>query len=304
MLKFHKILEKYKMINTSILEEIVHNDKESDVIKDFAYEALYPDEVDRKCIKEITKYFGYSKDDDYYSTLKTFLNNINFDIKKGEFVGILGSNCSGKTTLLNLIKGNLNSNNSIQINETQKDPYYISIIDLKDDFYSKTILDELIEQNNSSSKNITSLLKNFGLYKFINKSPQDLTYFESQKLKFIKCIINNSKIILMDSVFSLLNKHEKLEFLSIIKKYQYELKLTIIYTTTNFDDIIFCDKLLIINNKQIVCENIENVCKSNYVKESNINIPLFYELNDKLKLYDLTSDNVTTVEEMVDELCN
>ena len=217
---------------------------------------------------------------------KVIFNNVNFDIKKGEFVGILGSNCSGKTTLLNLIKGNLNSNNSIQINETQKDPYYISIIDLKDDFYSKTILDELIEQNNSSSKNITSLLKNFGLYKFINKSPQDLTYFESQKLKFIKCIINNSKIILMDSVFSLLNKHEKLEFLSIIKKYQYELKLTII------------------NNKQIVCENIENVCKSNYVKESNINIPLFYELNDKLKLYDLTSDNVTTVEEMVDELCN
>ena len=95
-----------------------------------------------------------------------------------------------------------------------------------------------------------------------------------------------------------------MEFLSIIKKYQYERKLTIIYTTTNFDDIIFCDKLLIINNKQIVCENIENVCKSNYVKESNINIPLFYELNDKLKLYDLTSDNVTTVEEMVDELCN
>ena len=235
---------------------------------------------------------------------KVIFNNVNFDIKKGEFVGILGSNCSGKTTLLNLIKGNLNSNNSIQINETQKDPYYISIIDLKDDFYSKTILDELIEQNNSSSKNITSLLKNFGLYKFINKSPQDLTYFESQKLKFIKCIINNSKIILIDSVFSLLNKHEKLEFLSIIKKYQYELKLTIIYTTTNFDDIIFCDKLLIINNKQIVCENIENVCKSNYVKESNINIPLFYELNDKLKLYDLTSDNVTTVEEMVDELCN
>lgn len=76
-----EILEKYKMINTSILEEIVHNDKESDVIKDFAYEALYPDKVDRKCIKEITKYFGYSKDDDYYSTLKTFLNNINFDIK-------------------------------------------------------------------------------------------------------------------------------------------------------------------------------------------------------------------------------
>ena len=217
---------------------------------------------------------------------KTIFSNVCFNIKKGEFVCILGSNCSGKTTLLNLIKGNLNSNNSIKINETQKDPGYISIIDLKDDFYSKTILDELIEQNNSSSKNITSLLKDFGLY------------------KFIKCIINNSKIILMDSVFSMLNKHEKLEFLSIIKKYQYELKLTIIYTTTNFDDIIFCDKLLIINNKQIVYENLENVYKSKYVKESNINIPLFYELNDKLKLYGLTSDNVTTIEEMVDELCN
>ena len=34
---------------------------------------------------------------------KVIFNNVNFDIKKGEFVGILGSNCSGKTTLLNLI---------------------------------------------------------------------------------------------------------------------------------------------------------------------------------------------------------
>ena len=46
---------------------------------------------------------------------------------------------------------------------------------------------------------------------------------DNQKLNITKCILKNPKLILIDSIFSFLNKHEKLKIFSVIKKYQLEL---------------------------------------------------------------------------------
>ena len=110
-------------------------------------------------------------------------------------------------------------------------------------------------------------------------------------------------MILIDSIFSFLNKHEKLKIFSIIKKYQLELNLTIIYTTVNLEDILFSDSVYIINNKKISLISMEDLFTSKIIKDNHINIPVFYELKDKLKLYNLISDNVSIIDEMVDEIC-
>ncbi len=48
-------------------------------------------------VRNIEKYYG-SK-----TNLTKAIDNISFEIKKGEFVGIMGASGSGKTTLLNCI---------------------------------------------------------------------------------------------------------------------------------------------------------------------------------------------------------
>ena len=48
-------------------------------------------------VKNIEKYYGNK------SNLTKAINNISFNIEKGEFVGIMGASGSGKTTLLNCI---------------------------------------------------------------------------------------------------------------------------------------------------------------------------------------------------------
>ena len=48
-------------------------------------------------VKNIEKYYGNK------SNLTKAIDNISFDIQKGEFVGIMGASGSGKTTLLNCI---------------------------------------------------------------------------------------------------------------------------------------------------------------------------------------------------------
>ena len=48
-------------------------------------------------VKNIEKYYGNK------SNLTKAIDNISFDVKKGEFVGIMGASGSGKSTLLNCI---------------------------------------------------------------------------------------------------------------------------------------------------------------------------------------------------------
>lgn len=48
-------------------------------------------------VKQIEKYYGNK------SNLTKAIDNISFDVEKGEFVGIMGASGSGKTTLLNCI---------------------------------------------------------------------------------------------------------------------------------------------------------------------------------------------------------
>ena len=235
---------------------------------------------------------------------KKIFSNVNMQIRKGDFISILSSNSSGKTTFLRLIKGLLNYNGTITVDNKE-----ISIIKENiclltpfTESYSKTILDELLLITNDIVK-IKKILKDFDLYDEVNKSTQSLSYFDNQKLNIIKCILKNPKLILIDSIFSFLNKHEKLKIFSMIKKYQLELNLTIIFTTVNLEDILFSDSVYIINNKKISLISMEDLFTSKIIKDNHINIPVFYELKDKLKLYNLISDNVSIIDEMVDEIC-
>lgn len=236
---------------------------------------------------------------------KKIFDNVNMFINKGEFISLLGANNSGKTTFFKLIKGTLECDGKITIEseENIKIKENISLITPFSISYSNTILDELLLITNDIYK-IKKILKDFDLYGIVNKQISNLNYFENQKLNIIKSILKESKLILIDSIFSFLNKHEKLELFSIIKKYQIEFNLTIIYTTVNLDDTLFSDKIFIIHKKNINLVELEYIFKNKKMKEEYINMPIFCELKDKLKLYNLISDNVSLIDEMVEEICS
>ena len=53
-------------------------------------------------LENISKTFNYGTPNE-----KQLFNGFNLEIKKGEFIGVVGSNGSGKTTMLNIISGNV-----------------------------------------------------------------------------------------------------------------------------------------------------------------------------------------------------
>ena len=111
--------------------------------------------------------------------------------------------------------------------------------------------------------------------------------------------------MLLDNIFSYFDKYSKIEFIGLIKKYQIEKKITVIYTTSNLEDIIFCDKVVIINDGKVSYQGLLDKIYSNenILKSSGVNIPIFNELIDKLKLYGIIDDKVCTIDEVVDEIC-
>ena len=140
---------------------------------------------------------------------------------------------------------------------------------------------------------------------YINESPLKLNYVQCQKLNLIKAILNESEILLIDNIFSGFDKYSKIEFISLIKKYQLDKNITVIYATVDLDDIVFCDKIIIINDSKILYDgSLDKVYMNEKIlKTSRVNISMFNELIVKLKLYGIINDKICTIDEVVDEIC-
>lgn len=249
--------------------------------------------------------FGFEK--------KKLFNNINIDIKKGSFVAIMAPNSSGKSTLLKILSANIITDANITYNK--KTLSFQNIEDYRkkvtlftpyEKFYCKTVLDELLLiSNNISISTIKNILKEFNMIKYINKSPSKLNYINSQKLVLIKAILNHSELLLLDDIFSYFDKYSKIEFIGLVKKYQIDMNMTVVYATCDLDDIIFCDKMIVISEGDVLYNGCLDKIYLNekILKSSKVNIPLLNQLIDRLKLYDIINDRTCTIEEVVNEIC-
>ena len=231
--------------------------------------------------------------------------DISFEINKESLIAITTPSSKGKTTMLNIINGNITTD-SILINDkpiNDKLKSKISLIQTSVNFYSKTVLEELSLVTNNYIR-IKKYLKDFKLLEYIKESPYKLTYVQMQKLNLIKALLNKSEIILIDNIFSYFDNYSKIEFMGLLKKYQLDKGKTIIFTTNNLEDAIFSDKIIVIDKEVLYDGPIDKIyLNENIIKKSKLNIPLENELLEKLKLYNVIDKITYTIDEVVDEIC-
>ena len=247
-------------------------------------------------MKNLSVIFGKNK----------LFNDISISIEKGSLISVTTPSSKGKTTFLNLLNGNINSDNVFIDNkliDSQMKSKIALITSSSYNIYSKTVFEELLLCTNNINR-IKKYLKAFNLINLINEVPQELNYIDIKKIEFIKALLNKCEIILFDNIFSYLDKYEKIEFIGLIKKYQEEKNLTIIYTTNNMEDVIFSDRLIIIDKDVLYDGSIDKIyLDEKILKKSKINLSLERELVEKLKLYNLIDNENYTIEEVVDEIC-
>ena len=124
----------------------------------------------------------YNLSKTYHSTLGETLaiDNVNFDIKKEEFVGIIGPSGCGKSSILNIISGlDKNYKGTIKVKNNIKISYMLQEDAL---FPWLTILDNVLlglkiekRLNNENKCYALNLLKKYGLYEYKDKYPTSLS---------------------------------------------------------------------------------------------------------------------------------
>jgi hypothetical protein len=189
---------------------------------------------------------------------KDVLNSISFSVDKGEIIGLLGVSGSGKSTIFNIISGNLLPNQGkvfIKGEQTTGETGHVSYMLQKDLLFDhmKVIDNAALPlrikgvSKNEARKEASSYFKEFGLENQDNKYPRELSGGMRQRVALLRTYLNKEPLILLDEPFSALDQLTKNKlhtwFLDIIKKYD----MTGIFISHDIDEAIYLsDRILIL----------------------------------------------------------
>jgi ABC-type multidrug transport system fused ATPase/permease subunit len=205
------------------------------------------------------------------------IKNVNFNIKKGETVGIIGSSGSGKSTLINLLLGMLYpldgdikvDNQSIYegLNSWQKIIGYVpQSISLTDETLLKNIAfgieSEDIDYDAVSKAVNAAQLDNFinnlelGLETLVGEKGVRISGGQKQRIAIARALYNNPEILILDEATSSLDIETELEFMNSINKLHGT--KTIIIVAHRLSTVKLCDRIYKIENGQIIAEGKPN----------------------------------------------
>ncbi len=162
------------------------------------------------------------------------LNNINLEIKEGEFISILGDSGCGKTTLLNCMtkiieptSGQILFYDKDITNFSDKEISNYRTNDIGYIFQEHNLIECLnVEENiklplminKNKNVNIDELLKIVKLEGFNKKDVTKLSGGQKQRVAIARALVNNPKVIFADEPTSALNKEMALEIKEVFKE--------------------------------------------------------------------------------------
>lgn len=177
---------------------------------------------------------------------EVLLENVNFEIKSTDKVAIIGSNGTGKTTLIQEIFEN--NHDSIELNE-QIQVDYLSQVQGKTLNDSNTILEEFFHAGFKTYEEIKSYISNYGFKEdIINQKIGALSGGEKNMLQLAKLSCSNANMLLLDEPTSHLDTYSQIALEKAIKNYNG----SILMISHDFYSIVNCmDFVLIIEDKTI-----------------------------------------------------
>ena len=199
------------------------------------------------------------------------LDNISIEIKKGDFISIVGPSGAGKTTFLNILgtidEYDKNPKTSILFNNidiTNLDDGKLSSFRNKEIgfiFQFHQLLPELTAQENillpsmigkrSEKESLDNLMKLSSILEInhiLNKKPEFISGGEKQRVAVARALINSPSILLADEPTGNLDSKNAEKIQKLFKKINKELNVTIVLVTHNKAFSKIADKCLVLSD--------------------------------------------------------
>ncbi len=222
---------------------------------------------------------------------QVILQDINFNVDKGEFLCIVGPSGCGKTTLLRMIAGlDFPTNGHILEEETEISGPSIErgyVFQQYSLFPWLNVLENVtfglelrgMEENERNQK-AREYLKMVGLSQAENSYPKELSGGMKQRVAIARSLVNDPHVLLMDEPFSALDVQTRHKLQEELVRIWREEQKTIIFVTHNVDEAVFlADRVVVLSRDP------GTVIKSFQINLNRIrdrNAPRFLELKKEI----------------------
>ena len=230
-----------------------------------------------------------------YKTIKA-VNNISFNVEKGEIIAFIGPNGAGKSTTIKMLTGILyNDQGSISVmgidptKKRKKLAYEIgTVFGQKEQLWTHLtpydnfkffgaiydIPEYVVE------KKIKEFIEIFELSEFINTPVRNLSLGQRIRCEIVASLIHEPKILFLDEPTIGLDPVVKENIRTLIKRMNKEYKTTIFLTSHDVGDIEkLCKRVIIINKGEVVLDDSMENLKYHYLNKKIIEVKMKEKVN-------------------------
>jgi len=196
------------------------------------------------------------------------LNDVSFQVKKGEWLSIVGHNGSGKSTTVRLIDGLLEaesgdiiiSGDKLTVENVWEKRRQIGMVFQNPDnqFVGATVEDDVafgLENQgldyNLMVERVQQALELVGMQDFKEREPARLSGGQKQRVAVAGVVALRPDIIILDEATSMLDPEGRLDLIQTVKKIKDSNQLTVISITHDLDEIALSDCVLVMKEGQV-----------------------------------------------------
>lgn len=188
------------------------------------------------------------------------LKDINFDIKEGEVVSLIGESGSGKTSISKIIVGLLKAEGQVQINGKVQMIFqspYSSLnpkYKIRDIIAEGVIYQKILKKEENLDEYLLSILNEVGLDKeVLNKYPHELSGGMRQRVGIARAVAVKPNLIIADEILTALDALTQIQILELFQKLKENKKISYLFISHDINVVKkISDRLLIIKDGEII----------------------------------------------------
>ena len=247
-------------------------------------------------------HFAYESDDGDKKPVEV-LRGIDLDIKKGEFVAVLGHNGCGKSTLakhLNAILLPTEGTVTVDGIDTKDEDRLFELRQRAGMVFQNPdnqIVSSIVEEDvafalenlgvpyEEMRRRVDESLKAVGMYDYRLHSPSQLSGGQKQRVAIAGIIAMQPKCIILDEPTAMLDPQGRKEVLATIHRMNREQGITIVLITHYMDEAADCDRVVVMDKGRIVLDNVPEKVFSQVekLKAIGLDVPQVTELAWELR---------------------
>lgn len=250
------------------------------------------------------------------------LKNVSFEVKKGDYVTVIGHNGSGKSTLARLLVGLLEKKaGEIYIDSLALDEQNIESIRKKvgivfqnpdNQFIGSTVeddiafgLENICVEHEKMNEIILKYAEKVNMQDYLKKEPYNLSGGQKQRVAIAGVLAMNPEIIIFDEATSMLDPKGREDIKELIMKLHKDDKQTIISITHDVEEVLNSDYVIVLNDGTVFKKGkpLDIFSDEEALIKIGLDVPFLIKINNLLKKQGIILNDVDDLKGVVEELC-